>query len=97
MPQCSYVAAYMEKNKEYADLRAEACPLIYDNRAEWMLLNFHFSEKITGFAENCRLLFTVAICRQGSYHALAIAFRVASANLLFCTLINFSSKKVRQG
>ncbi len=26
VPQCSYVAAYMERNKEYADLRAEAGP-----------------------------------------------------------------------
>jgi predicted GNAT family acetyltransferase len=24
VPQCSYVAAYMERNKEYADLRADA-------------------------------------------------------------------------
>lgn len=24
VPQCSYVATYMERNKEYADLRAEA-------------------------------------------------------------------------
>jgi predicted GNAT family acetyltransferase len=28
VPQCSYVAAYMERNKEYADLRAEAGPLV---------------------------------------------------------------------
>jgi predicted GNAT family acetyltransferase len=26
VPQCSYVAAYMERNKEYADLRAEGWP-----------------------------------------------------------------------
>lgn len=29
VPQCSYVAAYMERNKEYADLRADAgLPLV---------------------------------------------------------------------
>lgn len=26
VPQCSYVAAYMERNKEYADLRADLWP-----------------------------------------------------------------------
>ncbi len=26
VPQCSYVAAYMERNKEYADLRADVGP-----------------------------------------------------------------------
>ena len=26
VPQCSYVAAYMERNKEYADLRADVSP-----------------------------------------------------------------------
>ena len=28
VPQCSYVATYMERNKEYADLRAETGPLV---------------------------------------------------------------------
>lgn len=27
VPQCSYVAAYMERNKEYADMRADTKPL----------------------------------------------------------------------
>jgi predicted GNAT family acetyltransferase len=28
VPQCSYVATYMERNKEYADLRAEGGPTL---------------------------------------------------------------------
>jgi predicted GNAT family acetyltransferase len=28
VPQCSYVAAYMERNKEYADLRTEGGPTL---------------------------------------------------------------------